>query len=897
MSIDRKAIWRLLLLAAAAFSVAVVRQRGSATETNPGTFSLITQGRTQAVESFLRSKRPIRPEPAMVPYHRDEVLGVDFSPDDTVITSASRDATVKHWARGGQLLDTWLGYAGGAQSVAWDGEILVAMDAAGTITMRSSDGRQSRAIKAAQGPLAVPRTSSIRSLAVSATGNGLAVWDTSTGKLERRLQHRCNGAGPILYIPVIERIVVAGSRGGLEFLNLTTGDVLWRAAGTERIDAVAYSKQNDMLASAGSGRAIVLRKAQGGEEIKRIALEDYVKSLDFAPDGKTLAAAVGSTVYIFDVDGGRTLDAIPLSVGRINAVRFSHDGATIAAAGRFGLCTFSPAQRENIQYLSTLPSRDLQNKCIFTAQGRFIDFLEGKTYGTQVWDFQQARRLTLADRPGRGTARGINSTDAPDGQKAVVWEPDTKNLRLIDTVTGETRMELGRFNERPALQFSPDSTRLLGTQTQRGYLTQTSGLHVWDVEHNKVMFPRRPTPMVRTPSGKSENLNAATFSVLGWSDNFDAALIAVADMQEVAGNSGPVAIFGGNQYPPSQATCWNLRTGVAVTVPPPANANQSVSNYSPVFSHDGLLLAQVIMDERTNVVPDPNPLGLRIIDTNTGKPIAQLPERDHLAKMQFSPDGRLLLGSTERRRGSATVRGWDIRTRRRLFSTVDKSNEPIAGLLGPQHISHARRLVMTVDEPAGMVVVRNLRTGAVNCKIRLPAAPTRLDAAFTADGASIVTRDFDKAGKVTFRAWDTATGRLKATIQRPDIEESGDIPPTSPDGRLLPVHTRDSSVLLWDIHRGRVVATLSLSHFGSDPASAENDISSWMIATPEGYFNCDLGSLARVGFKIGDRLLPAGSGVSGKVTLNERILSFRRPEVVGKILRGEAAARPANPVH
>ncbi|HSH80258.1 MAG TPA: WD40 repeat domain-containing protein, partial [Herpetosiphonaceae bacterium] len=124
--------------------------------------------------------------------HDDWVMGLAFSPDGTLLASASRDKTVRVWrVEDGRLLHTMRGHTAYAYSVAWtpDGRLLASSSYDGTVRIwRMPTGELARTITTSGAIVHGVAFSPDGSRLVSAQHDGtLRVWRTNDGTLERAL--------------------------------------------------------------------------------------------------------------------------------------------------------------------------------------------------------------------------------------------------------------------------------------------------------------------------------------------------------------------------------------------------------------------------------------------------------------------------------------------------------------------------------------------------------------------------------------------------------------------------------------------------------------------------------------------------------------------------------------
>jgi eukaryotic-like serine/threonine-protein kinase len=146
-------------------------------------------------------------------------------------------------------------------------------------------------------------------------------------------------------------------------------------------------------------------------------------------------------------------------------------------------------------------------------------------------------------------------------------------------------------------------------------------------------------------------------------------------------------------------------------------------------------------------------------------------------------------------------------------------------------------------------------------------------AAFSPDGARIVTADADHLGKV----WDAATGKVVATLTgHEELIESASF---SPDSSLIVTASADQTARLWDARTGNLLATLPHAHplwfaaFSPDGAQVvttgeSSAVSLWDVKTAKLVASLDghRGDVSSAAFsKDGTRVVTASADRTAKV--------------------------------
>lgn len=129
---------------------------------------------------------------------------------------------------------------------------------------------------------------------------------------------------------------VAGLSGRAVVVDLAQGEIVREFAGhNDTAYAAVWSPDEQLIATAGYDRRILLHHAESGELIREMnGHNGAIFDLQFSPDGTLLASASGDgTIKVWFVASGERLDTLSQPQAEQYIVRFSPDGNSIFAAG------------------------------------------------------------------------------------------------------------------------------------------------------------------------------------------------------------------------------------------------------------------------------------------------------------------------------------------------------------------------------------------------------------------------------------------------------------------------------------------------------------------------------------------------------------------------------------
>ncbi|MHC4168032.1 MAG: SUMF1/EgtB/PvdO family nonheme iron enzyme [Planctomycetota bacterium] len=238
--------------------------------------------------------------------HTSHVRGVAYSPDGHTVATASYDGTIGLWdAAGGEQLDTLTGHENWVNAVAFspDGRYLI------------SGGRDTNACLWQIHPQGSPRAQLVTTLrghemwvmavAFSADGTrwasasadptngakpGRVIVSNTPGQMKHESQIELTTGGFALALSSDSKTIAVGGNGEITIYDASTNKVVrtWKAH-DGKVNAVAFSPDDKLLASGGSDKSVKLWNTEAGKLVNMIdAHRSQVYAVTFSPDGKRL---------------------------------------------------------------------------------------------------------------------------------------------------------------------------------------------------------------------------------------------------------------------------------------------------------------------------------------------------------------------------------------------------------------------------------------------------------------------------------------------------------------------------------------------------------------------------------------------------------------------------------
>jgi len=561
--------------------------------------------------------------------------------------------------------------------------------------------------------------------------------------------------GQVAFSPDGNQIAVASSTG-VQIYDAKLLQVISQFAGDDWIASLAYSPDGKTLATWYPNGSVALWDVSTAQRLQTLTSDSSgsyqfrgggVFEVAFSPDGKILAAGQGDgAVHLWDPASGQLIRTIKGSKTSIHSVAISPDGKFLASTATFeGIVrVWSVESGELVKELKVAGIPIMLNVNfspdgnLLAVSGAILISIQAKTAESSVtlWDttsWQEARQIKAQDG---GVVGGV--AFSPDG-KTLTFSAGKGGLSFWEIATGaQVRALEGPAGRVYSVAFSPDGQTLVSGSTD--------GLSLWDTVSGAAL---------KSTSAYGEGLT-------------DIALSSNGISLVTASKNGEVVLWDASTRQRTRAFNSAEQTPKCVAVSP-----------------NGRLISSGFEDG-----------SIRIWDAESGAEIRTLNgHTSDVVDIAFSPDNTLLASASD----DKTIILWSVADGQKQHTLSGKNEGKIVNI---SFSSDGTQLLSSSSE--GEIKLWDVFAG--NAIYVLAEFPFDNRSVFSPDG-----KVFASADLIAIKIWNAANGQQ---IHEWSTERA-EMLAFSPDGRILVSGGSDGSLNLWNVNDDAnllAIATLKVHH-------------------------------------------------------------------------------------
>ncbi|BAY20217.1 WD-40 repeat protein (plasmid) [Anabaenopsis circularis NIES-21] len=515
------------------------------------------------------------------------------------------------------------------------------------------------------------------------------------------------------------------------------------------VTSVSFSRDGKTLASGSYDKTIKLWDLETGQFRTLKGHNAAVTSVSFSPNGKTLASGSDDgTIKLWNLETGKEIPTHMEHDSSVTSVSFSPNGKTLASGSDGGTIKLWDLKTGQFRTLKAYDIHSAVTSVSFSPNGKTLASLSND--GTiKLWNVETAKAILTPKRQGNDI-HDMSMSFSPDG-KTLAYGSEDKTIKLWNLETGKEIPTLMKHDGPvQSVSFSPDGKTLAASSDQ-------GTIKLWNPKTGIEI----PTHMKH-----DQRVNSVSFS---------------PDSKTLASGSADYTI-----------KIWDLEPGTEI----PTLTGNKESFQSVSFSPDGKTLASGSNDKT-----------IKLWNPETRKEIHTLQTGDYSVKsVSFSPDGKTLASLSN----DGTIKLWNVETRKEIPKKIPLPLPSGYNNLVESVSFSPKGMTLAFGLYGKVIKLWNLETGEIRILQKQENNPVDVNSvSFSHDGKTLASGNSHERGGTdnTIQLWNVETGKEIYTL--PGHNDDVNSVSFSPDGKILASGSDDKTIKLWNVETGKEIYTLS----------------------------------------------------------------------------------------
>jgi len=409
--------------------------------------------------------------------HNDSVTSFSHSPNGQILTTGSRDQTIRLWNNEGTRIRTLPQQSNTITSLDFspNGQTFVSADADNTVKLWSADGQELRTLQELKkvdeqktDDLGWSKSNKVKFSTdgklitfvsnPSKQGTTIKVWSNDGKELKSSVvknnAESSNYPNPTNFSFSLDQdtVAIAHPKNDLKLWNLD-GKLLATLRGHKAsINSASFSPNNTMLASASDDKTVKLWR-NDGTLMHTLQHKDKVNTVIFNPHGEVIASASDDTTVKLWRNDGKLLHTLQHK-GKVNTVSFSRDGILASGDDK----TVRLWDKNGNEIGTPLNHGDEVNKVRFSPDGKTL--ASTSTDGSvKVWNISMRQEITRT----KGSPYGVLDLEFSPNSQILAMDSGGENQLFFPNLWFKDTSFTSSFYASD-FQFTPDGKAIAVAQ-------------------------------------------------------------------------------------------------------------------------------------------------------------------------------------------------------------------------------------------------------------------------------------------------------------------------------------------------------------------------------------------------------------------------------------------------